>query len=75
MSIVIPEISLISLQNQSKSDLKILKEALNTHGFFTIIAENLNSYESSLRTKMYAPLGILISDNIFFDSTYATEPF
>ena len=37
MSTIIPEISLISLQNQSESDLKVLKEALNTHGFFTII--------------------------------------
>ena len=36
MSTVIPEISLVSLQNQSASDLKILKEALNSHGFFTI---------------------------------------
>ncbi len=42
MSTVIPEISLISLQNQSGSDLKILKEALNTHGFFTIIDHDID---------------------------------
>ena len=42
MSTIIPEISLISLQNQSESDLKILKEALNTHGFFTIIDHDID---------------------------------
>ena len=42
MSTIIPEISLISLQNQSESDLKVLKEALNTHGFFTIIDHDLD---------------------------------
>ena len=41
MSTIIPEISLVSLQNQSESDLKILKEALNTHGFFTIIDHDI----------------------------------
>ena len=43
MSTIIPEISLISLQNQSESDLKILKEALNTHGFFTIIDHDIDN--------------------------------
>ena len=42
MSSIIPEISLVSLQNQSESDLKILKEALNTHGFFTIIDHEID---------------------------------
>ena len=42
MSTIIPEISLVSLQNQSESDLKILKEALNTHGFFTIIDHDID---------------------------------
>ena len=42
MSSIIPEISLVSLQNQSESDLKILKEALNTHGFFTIIDHDID---------------------------------
>ena len=42
MRTVIPEISLVSLQNQSASDLKILKEALNTHGFFTIIDHDID---------------------------------
>ena len=42
MSTVVPEISLISLQNQSESDLKILKEALNTHGFFTITDHDID---------------------------------
>ena len=42
MSTVVPEISLISLQNQSEYDLKILKEALNTHGFFTIIDHDID---------------------------------
>ena len=41
MNTIIPEISLISLQNQSESDLKILKEALNTHGFFTIVDHDI----------------------------------
>ena len=41
MDTIIPEISLISLQNQSESDLKILKEALNTHGFFTIVDHDI----------------------------------
>ena len=42
MSTIIPEISLVSLQNQSASDLKILKEALNTHGFFTITDHDID---------------------------------
>ena len=42
MSTVVPEISLISLQNQSQSDLKILKEALNSHGFFTITDHDID---------------------------------
>ena len=42
MSTVIPEISLVSLQNQSQTDLKKLKEALNTHGFFTIIDHDID---------------------------------
>ena len=42
MDTIIPEISLVSLQNQSKSDLKTLKEALNTHGFFTIIDHDID---------------------------------
>ena len=42
MSTVVPEISLISLQNQSESDLKILKEALNTHGFFSITDHDID---------------------------------
>ena len=42
MNNVIPEISLVSLQNQSEYDLKILKEALNTHGFFTIIDHDID---------------------------------
>ena len=42
MNTVIPEISLISLQNQSEADLKILKEALNSHGFFTIIDHEID---------------------------------
>ena len=42
MRTVIPEISLVSLQNQSASDLKILKEALNTHGFFTITDHDID---------------------------------
>ena len=41
MDTIIPEISLVSLQNQSESDLKILKEALNTHGFFTIVDHDI----------------------------------
>ena len=41
MSTIIPEISLVSLQNQCESDLKILKEALNTHGFFTIVDHDI----------------------------------
>ena len=41
MNTIVPEISLISLQNQSESDLKILKEALNTHGFFTIVDHDI----------------------------------
>ena len=49
MSTIIPEISLVSLQNQSASDLKILKEALNTHGFFTIIDHDI---DDSLWTKV-----------------------
>ena len=42
MDNVIPEISLVSLQNQSESDLKILKDALNSHGFFTIIDHDID---------------------------------
>ena len=42
MDTVIPEISLVSLQNQSESDLKILKDALNSHGFFTIIDHDID---------------------------------
>ena len=41
MSTIIPEISLVSLQNQCESDLKILKEALNTNGFFTIVDHDI----------------------------------
>ena len=51
MSTIIPEISLISLQNQSASDLKILKEALNTHGFFTITDHDI---DNSLLDESYA---------------------
>ena len=51
MSTVIPEISLVSLQNQSESDLKILKEALNAHGFFTIIDHDI---DESLLTESYS---------------------
>ena len=42
MDTIIPEISLVSLQNQSESDLTTLKEALNTHGFFTIIDHDID---------------------------------
>ena len=42
MDTIIPEISLVSLQNQSESDLRTLKEALNTHGFFTIIDHDID---------------------------------
>ena len=42
MDNIIPEISLTSLQNQSESDLQILKEALNSHGFFTIIDHGID---------------------------------
>ena len=50
MSNLVPEISLVSLQNQSEADLKILKEALNTHGFFTITDHDI---DSSLLDKSY----------------------
>ena len=43
MSNLVPEISLVSLQNQSEADLKTLKEALNTHGFFTITDHDIDS--------------------------------
>ena len=46
MDTVIPEISLVSLQNQSESDLKILKDALNSHGFFTIIDHDIEMFEA-----------------------------
>ena len=42
MNTIIPEISLVSLQNQSETDLRTLKEALNTHGFFTIIDHDID---------------------------------
>ena len=42
MDTIIPEISLVSLQNQSESDLRTLKEALNTNGFFTIIDHDID---------------------------------
>ena len=75
MSTIIPEISLISLQNQSESDLKILKEALNTHGFFTIIDHDIDSLlqERHYRFRLYAQLdsATILYSNIF--STFITD--
>jgi len=50
MDTIIPEISLVSLQNQSESDLRTLKEALNTHGFFTIIDHDIDDLLLSIRS-------------------------
>ncbi len=43
MTSIVPEISLISLEKQSKEDLVILKDALYDHGFFTITNHNIDS--------------------------------
>ena len=42
MTSIVPEISLISLEKQSKEDLVILKDALYDHGFFTITNHNID---------------------------------
>lgn len=42
MNSEIPEISLVSLRKQSKEDIRALKDALHTHGFFSITDHDID---------------------------------